>query len=212
MITPADIQNKDFTRKVRGYDSEEVDVFLDLITVDLEKLIKENLKLKAQLANMEKNVGSIGGTDLTVKDTLETAKSIMDDLAVSSEKRAKNLIENAEMDAAIIIKDAKLQAEKLADNSRELKNMYEKFRRDYSSMLDRMLMEFNNMNQDIEIDRLSTLIEKEQVVEKEHSILEDTVFLSKSVEDIIYENNGDEKSEDDDNMDMKKTMVNIKYE
>lgn len=212
MITPADIQNKDFTRKVRGYDSEEVDVFLDLITVDLEKLIKENLKLKAQLANMEKNVGSIGGTDLTVKDTLETAKSIMDDLAVSSEKRAKNLIENAEMDAAIIIKDAKLQAEKLADNSRELKNMYEKLRRDYSSMLDRMLMEFNNMNQDIEIDRLSTLIEKEQAVEKEHSILEDTVFLSKSVEDIIYENNGDEKSEDDDNMDMKKTMVNIKYE
>ncbi len=211
MIKPADIQNIDFSRKVRGYDCDEVDSFLDLVTADFEKLIKENIKLKAQLANMEKQVGSIGGTDLTVKDTLETAKSIMDDLAVSSEKRAKAIIENAEMDAAIIIKDAKVQAEKLADNSRDLKNMYEKFRRDYKAMLDRINEEFSLMNQDIEVDRLSSLIDNKDkdilVSSKEPSIIEDEDFLSKSVEEIISENNEDEISLDD-----RKTMVNIKYE
>lgn len=36
MITPADIQNKEFTKGFRGYDEEEVDMFLDLITLDLE--------------------------------------------------------------------------------------------------------------------------------------------------------------------------------
>ena len=41
MITPADIENKDFSRVKRGYDMEEVDDFLDLIIVDMEKLLRE---------------------------------------------------------------------------------------------------------------------------------------------------------------------------
>ena len=105
----------------------------------LKKLIKENLKLKAQLANVEKSIGTIGDSDITVRETLETAKSIMDDLAVSSEKRAKALVENAEMDAAIIIKDAKMKAEQLADESRELKSTFEKFRRDYGNNAEKIL-------------------------------------------------------------------------
>ena len=47
MITPADIEYKEFTKAVRGYKEEEVDAFLDLIIVDMENLIRENKKLKA---------------------------------------------------------------------------------------------------------------------------------------------------------------------
>ena len=36
MITPADIEYKEFTKVVRGYKEEEVDEFLDLIIVDME--------------------------------------------------------------------------------------------------------------------------------------------------------------------------------
>ena len=49
MITPADIEYKEFTKAVRGYKEEEVDAFLDLIIVDMEKLIRENRKLKEEL-------------------------------------------------------------------------------------------------------------------------------------------------------------------
>ena len=38
MITPADIGNKEFSRKVRGYDTEEVDMFLDVIPLTLKSL------------------------------------------------------------------------------------------------------------------------------------------------------------------------------
>ena len=50
MITPADIENKDFSRVKRGYDMEEVDDFLDLIIVDMEKLLRENRQLKEEIA------------------------------------------------------------------------------------------------------------------------------------------------------------------
>ena len=42
MITPADIENKVFSKAVRGYKEEEVDEFLDLLTLDLEKVLNEN--------------------------------------------------------------------------------------------------------------------------------------------------------------------------
>lgn len=231
MITPADIGNKEFSRKVRGYDTEEVDMFLDVITVDLEKLIKENLKLKAQLANVEKSIGTIGDSDITVRETLETAKSIMDDLAVSSEKRAKALVENAEMDAAIIIKDAKMKAEQLADESRELKSTFEKFRRDYGNMLKRYSDEFENMSSDIQIDRLSILLdngnkingESESVVEdRESSILKDILERDTLVVDVAQAQDVEEIASEPEikptkvvsttATDDRKTLVNIKYE
>ena len=49
MITPADIEYKEFTKVVRGYKEEEVDEFLDLIIVDMENLIRENKKLYVTL-------------------------------------------------------------------------------------------------------------------------------------------------------------------
>lgn len=231
MITPADIGNKEFSRKVRGYDTEEVDMFLDVITVDLEKLIKENLKLKAQLANVEKSIGTIGDSDITVRETLETAKSIMDDLAVSSEKRAKALVENAEMDAAIIIKDAKMKAEQLADESRELKSTFEKFRRDYGNMLKRYSDEFENMSSYIQIDRLSILLdngnkingESESVAEdRESSILKDILERDTLVVDVTRAQDVEEIASESEikptkvvsttATDDRKTLVNIKYE
>ena len=231
MITPADIGNKEFSRKVRGYDTEEVDMFLDVITVDLEKLIKENLKLKAQLANVEKSIGTIGDSDITVRETLETAKSIMDDLAVSSEKRAKALVDNAEMDAAIIIKDAKMKAEQLADESRELKSTFEKFRRDYGNMLKRYSDEFENMSSDIQIDRLSILLdngnkingESESVAEdRESSILKDILERDTLVVDVTQAQDVEEFASEPEikptkvvsttATDDRKTLVNIKYE
>lgn len=231
MITPTDIGNKEFSRKVRGYDTEEVDMFLDVITVDLEKLIKENLKLKAQLANVEKSIGTIGDSDITVRETLETAKSIMDDLAVSSEKRAKALVENAEMDAAIIIKDAKMKAEQLADESRELKSTFEKFRRDYGNMLKRYSDEFENMSSDIQIDRLSILLdngnkingESESVAEdRESSILKDILERDTLVVDVTQAQDVEEIASEPEikptkvvsttATDDRKTLVNIKYE
>lgn len=199
MITPADIQNKEFTKGFRGYDEEEVDMFLDLITLDLEKLMKENLNLKAQIATLKKDQDSIGGSDLTVKETLETAKRIMDDLAVSSEKRAKVLVENAEMDAAIIIKDAKMKAEQVAAESSQLTRSYEEFKREYKNLLTKHLEEFENISANIDIDGLNSLIEESKNAKS-------NVDATSEIEKTIIRDSQD--SDDDD----RKTVVNIKYE
>ena len=43
MLTPLEIENKKFSKQmVNGYNVDEVDEFLDLLTADYEKLYKEN--------------------------------------------------------------------------------------------------------------------------------------------------------------------------
>ena len=46
MITPLDIENKKFSKQMmNGYNVEEVDEFLDDLTVDYERAFKENSEL-----------------------------------------------------------------------------------------------------------------------------------------------------------------------
>lgn len=185
MITPAEIQNKDFSKNLRGYSEEEVDMFLDLITLDLEKLIKENINLKAQVATLEKEKGDIDGTDISIRETLETAKALMDDISASSEKRAHMLLKNAEADAAVIVKDAKLQSERLKEESADLARNYKMFREDYKRILERELSKMNDEPgiklDSVESDPLSSLLGMDSL---------------------------SSNSDDDD----RKTRINIKYE
>lgn len=113
MITPLDVQNKEFSKAVRGYKEEEVDEFLDLITVDLEKLITENAGYKEQIARLQKELDKYKTSETAVLDTLEAAKALMGDISASAEKRAEILLKNAELDAQIIQREAKEEAERL---------------------------------------------------------------------------------------------------
>ena len=42
MLTPLDIENKKFPKSIKGYNVDDVDDFLDELTVQYEKLYKEN--------------------------------------------------------------------------------------------------------------------------------------------------------------------------
>ena len=117
MITPLDIQNKDFTKSMRGYSADEVDDFLDLITVDYEKLIAENAALKEQVTALETDLAKYRGSEDTVLETLEAAKRLMGDISASAEKRAEILLKNAELDAELIQREARENVERLTEET-----------------------------------------------------------------------------------------------
>lgn len=136
MITPAEIQEKDFPKGVRGYKEEEVDKFLDLITLDFEKLIKENVRLKAEIAALELEMSKNKGSESSVIETLQAAKALMNDISVSAEKRAEILLKNAEMDAELIVREAREAAVRIDAEHKSLKISYTSFRDRYQQLLE----------------------------------------------------------------------------
>lgn len=145
MITPAEIQEKDFPKGVRGYKEDEVDKFLDLITLDFEKVIKENVRLKAEIATLELNQSKTKGTESSVIETLQAAKVLMNDISISAEKRAEILLKNAEMDAELIVREAREAAVRIDAEHKTLKRNYNSFRDRYQQLLEAELARIDSL-------------------------------------------------------------------
>ena len=81
MITPLDIENKKFSKQVmNGYNVEEVDDFLDDLTVDYTKNYKETTELKAKVEELNKSLEHYKSIEATLQDTLVIAQKTAEDV------------------------------------------------------------------------------------------------------------------------------------
>ncbi len=149
MITPLEIQNKEFAKAVRGYKEDEVDVFLDLITSDMEALINENLSLKGQIASLQEDLKRYRSSEGAVLETLEAAKALMGDISASAEKRAEILLKNAELDAEMITREARDSVQKITEESLALKTRFNTFQSKYRSLLESELERFDTLTAEL---------------------------------------------------------------
>ena len=145
MIMPIDIDKKEFTRDKKGYNSREVDEFLDLIIVDYEKCLNDIRSMAHKIKFLEKQLEEAQKSDNAMLDTLETAKRLMADISASAERRAELMIRDAELEAETMVLDAKATVRKLNDEHVLLKNKVERLRTNYRRMLEN---ELNDLDAD----------------------------------------------------------------
>ena len=142
MIMPIDIDKKEFTRDKKGYNSREVDEFLDLIIVDYEKCLNDNRSMAHKIKFLEKQLEEAQKSDNAMLDTLER---LMADISASAERRAELMIRDAELEAETMVLDAKATVRKLNDEHVLLKNKVERLRTNYRRMLEN---ELNDLDAD----------------------------------------------------------------
>ena len=99
MLTPLDIENKRFSKSIKGYNLDEVDDFLDQLTIDYEKLYKENNELKNQLEDSKKDLEHYKNVEQTLQNTLIMAQSTADDIKANAQTRADQIIRDAQSEA-----------------------------------------------------------------------------------------------------------------
>lgn len=88
MLTPLDIENKKFQRKMmNGYNVDEVDDFLDEITVDYEKLYKENTELRAEIERSKSDIDKYKTIEQTLQNTLVMAQKLLMKLRMQHKKK-----------------------------------------------------------------------------------------------------------------------------
>ncbi len=149
MLTPSDIQRQEFSSEMRGYNREEVNEFLDLLTLDFSTLIAENEALSQQIARMEADIEKYRNSENVVLETLEAAKSLMSDISGSAEKKADLLIKNAELDAELIKREAKESAERMLEEMSDLSERLEAFKIKYKNLLEAELERFDSFSAEL---------------------------------------------------------------
>jgi cell division initiation protein len=119
-ITPLDIQQMVFRVKLRGYDREEVNRFLEEVAQTVESLNRDNGSLRERIAFLEQQVSELKRTESTLSNTLVSAQSLADDVKRSAQRDAELIIKEAELKASELIRQARVE---LGDTQRDLSQL-----------------------------------------------------------------------------------------
>jgi cell division initiation protein len=135
-LTPLDIHNKEFSRKLRGYDEDEVNEFLDQVIKDYEALIRENKELQNRVAELEEKLGHFSNIEETLSKAIIVAQDAADELKNNSKKEAQLIIKEAEKNADRIINDALAKSRTIALEMEELKKQATIYRTRFRALLE----------------------------------------------------------------------------
>lgn len=149
MITPQEIETKEFSKSMRGYNAEEVDEFLDMIILDLQQLLDENARQQKTIKNLEADLSQYKRSETSVLNTLESAKKLMNDISESAEKRAEIIIRNAQLDAETIQREARDSVSKLTEEGEKLKYKLSTFRERYRRLLEDQLSQIEGSSEEL---------------------------------------------------------------
>ena len=136
MITPIEIQNKEFRRTFRGYNEEEVDEFLKIITDDFQSLYRENMDLQEKVKLYKEQVSRYKSIEDTLNATLITAQSAAEDTCSAANKKAKIIVEEAQLQSKHIIDEANNRILELKKEYDDLVREFKVFRNKFKSLLE----------------------------------------------------------------------------
>lgn len=135
MLTPVEIQNKEFSRGWRGYREGEVRAFLEQIVAGYQELYQENQELREQIARLEQALKKYQEWEQTLRDTLVLAQRAAEEARRNAEKEGELIREEARRQAEEVIAGARAEVEKLHRQYEDLKERVAAFRRRWLAIL-----------------------------------------------------------------------------
>ena len=150
LITPLEIQKKQFKKSLRGYSPKDVESFLDEILEDYEAMYKENIELKDKVNMLADQIRQYNTLEETLKDTLIVAQTTADEVTSTARHKAETIIGDAELKGQRLIDESR-------DDVRDIKAEYENLRKEififktrYQSFIEAQLLSLQEFYSQIE--------------------------------------------------------------
>lgn len=147
-ITSMDITNKEFKKGIRGYNSDEVDEFLDKIAEDYELVYKENSTMKERISALSDQIEHYNKMENTIQNTLLLAQNAADQAKQSAQKEAELLLKNANETAQKILDKAHNDVLQIGDQYESIKQEFLKFRNKFRNFMNTQMDMFDSMEKD----------------------------------------------------------------
>ncbi|HEL2595750.1 TPA: DivIVA domain-containing protein [Streptococcus suis] len=116
-LTALELKDKTFATKFRGYDADEVDDFLDIVTRDYEDLIRKNHDQELELKNLRERLAYFDEIKESLSKSVLLAQDTAEKVKIAAEDQAANIIKQADYDAATLLHEAKDKANEILRNA-----------------------------------------------------------------------------------------------
>lgn len=142
-LTPLDVRKKreDLRRTLRGYDPEQVDVFLDLVAERFESLVEKETRLTEQVRMMSEQLKTFQERERALNDALVTAQELREDARAQAEQLAESRLRDAEREAETMARGAEFAVERSQERLDELVLRRTHFLRSFRATLLRFMDE-----------------------------------------------------------------------
>ena len=141
-ITPLEIRQKSFEKGFRGYEKEEVNAYLHSLSMEWERLLKENKEAQAKAVELEKEVSKLRAVESSLFKTLKTAEDTGANMIDQATKMAEIHMKETEMRTEGILNEAKTKAR---DTIEEAELMAKKTIEDMEDQLKSLIQDYKTL-------------------------------------------------------------------
>jgi cell division initiation protein len=127
LLSPLEIQQKQFPIRFRGLDAKEVESFLQKVADQMSAYLKQIDELRRELEDKERQLGEHQGREQTLKNTLVSAQKTVEQMRANAQKEAKLLVSEAEVKAERILNNAHNRLAQIHEDITELKRQRTQF-------------------------------------------------------------------------------------
>ncbi len=121
-ITPLEIRQKEFEKKLRGYDKDEVAGFLLSMSNEWERMLDENKELTIKLEQAQKEVEKLREVESSLFKTLKTAEDTGANLVEQANKAAELHLRETQIHAEALLNESKSKAKSVIEKAEEEAN------------------------------------------------------------------------------------------
>ena len=105
-VMPLDVRQAKFPTSMRGYDREEVASFLEQAAEAFELALRDNERLRQEIARLEGSLSHFRDLEGSLKNTLMSAQKLADDMRENAAQESARLVREAEGKAEMILQKA----------------------------------------------------------------------------------------------------------
>lgn len=135
---------------MNGYSVEEVDEFLDDITIDYEKAYKESTELKNRVDELEKSLLHYKTIEDTLQNTLLMAQSTAEEVKDVARQQAEQIIKEAEGNARKSVDDLGQEILMKKKELEDIKKQFDVYKAKMESLLISQLELLKDINKNEE--------------------------------------------------------------
>lgn len=134
MITPIEIQNKNFKSGGLGYDKKDVDSFMKEVLESYETIYRENVELHDKITSLTDRIKYYTSIEKTLQQALVLAEKTAETTKQTAEKNAKRIEREAQVKYQIVLSDAKTELRKIHRQTTELMQQYDLYKAQFKSL------------------------------------------------------------------------------
>jgi cell division initiation protein len=108
-LTAMDVEKQDFKRGLRGYDRDEVRLFLRAVSEEVERLNLENAQLREESGTLRARLDDFRERERMLQETLLTAQKMSEEMAAKTHRESELLIREARIKAERLLEQAQDQ-------------------------------------------------------------------------------------------------------